>query len=106
MCNKMDMYLERLAQNDKEAIATESFFDNLFESIYQDGFSKERLKEAIDCYDIFHLYHLMFEMFENELSKGEYINLKNRYVRTFDLDIVPLPDCCKRLDKKWGLKNV
>lgn len=104
--NKMDKYLERLDQQEKENLLAESLFEKFFESSFQNGVSKEELINIIDNYDIYTVYHLLFELFGDDMSKDEYIKLKNRYIKNFDLEFVPLPECCEKLARKWGIKNV
>lgn len=85
---------------------TVNFVDDLrevFTLLSKNELTKEHLQEVVCSYDHYGMYHMLFELFGFEMDKDEYSLFKNRYVETFDLTIVPLPECCAELDKKWGV---
>ena len=105
----VDMILDEIT--DKFKLLNETSCDvNSFKEFIglmpQGELTKEELKNVIDCYDIYTVCHMIFDLFGHELNKEEYLELKNKYIKTFDLEFVPLPDCCEDLDEKWGVENV
>lgn len=99
-----NMYVEMLREDESL-----NYIEDLREVITlldNNELTKDHLKDIVLSYDVYSLYHMLFELFGCVMDKNEYIELKKRYVQIFDLDIVPLPECCFELDEKWGVKNV
>lgn len=104
--SKEDKYVDMIVDEITDKFLDAISFKEILELMPHGELTKEALVNVIDCYDIYTVYHMIFDLFGYELTKEEYMELKSRYIKTFDLDFVPLPDCCEELDKKWGLKNV
>ena len=99
--NDKDVFLEVLLEDDFV-----NFIDDLREVIAllsNNELTKEHLQKVVYSYDHYGMYHMLFELFGHEMEKDEYLAFKKRYGETFDLTIVPLPDCCLELDEKWGV---
>ena len=101
-----DKYANMISDEITEQLLDATSFKEILELMPHGELTKEVLKNVIDCYDIYTVYHMIFDLFGHELCKEEYMELKSRYIKTFDLEFVPLPDCCEELDEKWDLKNM
>ena len=67
--------------------------------------TKNDVMAFADSYDVYSVYHMLFDMFGCEMSKDEYVEYRERYVKIFDLVFAPLPQSCLDLDAKWGVEN-
>lgn len=100
---KIKMHIDML----KDEISAENIdlFEDILELISGDTNILDELISMLDFYDYYSLYHLIFELYGHEMNKNEYIALRNRYIKLFDIEFIPLPGCCEELDEGWGLKD-
>ncbi|MBR2724473.1 MAG: hypothetical protein IKB72_03450 [Ruminococcus sp.] len=65
--------------------------------------TKEKLEDIVSSNDDFRAYAMLFEIYGDMLTREEYLDLRERYLRLFDTNLQPLPECCKELDVKWNV---